>query len=376
MNFTFATANQIRFGQGVLAELPVLVAERGSRPILISGSSPERYLSGVELEFCGQVSVSREPTFEDIAAAVAVARQCEADVVVGLGGGAAIDVAKAVGVLAVQDGEVMDYAEVIGGGKPLAAKSLPVIAVPTTAGTGSEVSANSVAASIEHRVKVSLRSPVMLPAVALVDPLLTLTCPKSVTTNSGLDALTQCIEPYTSRLANPLTDAIALTGFKAGSTALPTAVADGSNVAAREAMSQCSLFGGLGLANAKLGAVHGFAGVLGGLTGAPHGAICGSLLAAVTETNVLAMREREPENPALAKYGDLAFEVTGDRDPQALVGWLIGFVAGLSVPSIKELGLKPQDVEAAVAGASRASSMKGNPIVLTDAELHQILAAS
>lgn len=291
-----------------------------------------------------------------------------------------LDLAKAVAALAAGDTDPMDHAEVIGGGHPLPHVCLPFVALPTTSGTGSEVTANAVLTSVEHRVKVSLRGPSMLATVAIVDPALTLTCPPLVTAQSGMDALTQCLEPLTSRFANPMVDALATSGLRAAARGLARAVAEGEDLEARTDMAYCSLMGGLSLANAKLGAVHGFAGPLGGVTGAPHGAICAALLRVVTRANIRALAEREPENPALARYATAAEVLTGRRldgthamVAEALDSWLEELEEQLRLPGLAELGLPAADHDAVVEAAMKGSSMKGNPITLTREELAGIL---
>ncbi len=312
----------------------------------------------------------------DARSGISAAVKAGADVLVAVGGGSVIDLAKAIAVLVANGGDPLDYAEVIGDGKPLRPRSLPVVAVPTTAGTGSEVTSNAVLASRDDQVKVSLRSPVMLPRVAIVDPELTLSCPASVTVSSGLDALTQCLEPYTSRFANPLTDGFALEGMQRAGRSLEVVAIDGDHLEARIDMSLCSLLGGLSLANAKLGAVHGFAGPLGGMMGAPHGAICGALLPATVATNIAALRGRDPDNPALAKYTRAAEVLCDAPVAEAIEEWVLELVRVLDVPGLGELGLTKDRIDEACEKAARASSMKGNPIELTDDELHFICEAS
>ena len=209
---------------------------------------------------------------------VELARREQCDLVIAFGGGSAIDAGKAIAALLANGGELTDYLEVIGKGQPLRHPSVPFIAVPTTAGTGSEVTRNAVLASAEHQVKVSMRSPLMLPRLAVVDPELTLELPPAVTASTGLDALTQLIEPYVSIRANPLTDGFCLEGLRRVSRSLRRAYHAGRDITAREDMSLASLLGGLALANAGLGVVHGFAAPVGGMFHAPHGAICAALL--------------------------------------------------------------------------------------------------
>jgi alcohol dehydrogenase class IV len=247
--------------------------------------------------------------------------------------------------------------------------------MPTTAGTGAEVTENAVLASPEHGRKASLRSPLMLPRIALVDPLLTLDCPPAVTASSGLDALTQCLEPFVSPQASPLTDALAREGLSRASTGLRSAYVNGTDIAARTDMALCSLLGGMSLANAKLGAVHGFAGVIGGMVDAPHGAICAALLAAVAEVNVRVLRLRDPASIALVRYREAATLLTGrsDADVDDGIDWLRQTVAVLGIPGLGALGVRPDMADEIVAKTGTASSTKGNPVVLTDGELRAAL---
>src|SRR5688572_8867606 len=289
--FQFATATKIVFGAGALTELPRLVRGFGDRAWLVLGQSQRhgpavRSLlvgAGVSVEVA---SVSGEPTVEDVLAIVAAARAGRAELVVGVGGGSVLDAAKAVAALLANPGDPLDFLEVVGRGRPLAHTPLPFVAVPTTAGTGAEVTKNAVLASTRHAVKVSLRSDSMLPRVALVDPELTLSLPPALTAATGLDALTQVIEPFVSSQSNPITDALSRDWTARGSRALRRASRDGSDRQARSYMALVSLFGGLSLANAKLGAVHGFAGPIGGMFTAPHGAVCARLLPEVVERNI------------------------------------------------------------------------------------------
>lgn len=376
-DFTFATAATIRLGAGAVTELSTHSSRLGSRAFIVTGGTPARTAAHTAtLPVMGAYALADEPTFSDAREAVTAARAAGADHVVGIGGGAVLDLAKAVAILAVSDADPLEHAEVIGAGRPLPAHALPFIAVPTTAGTGSEVTANAVLGSAEHRVKVSLRSPSMLADVALVDPELALSCPPAVTAQSGMDALTQCLEPLTSRFATPMVDALATAGLRAGARALVRAVEHGENLEARTDMAFCSLMGGLSLANAKLGAVHGLAGVLGGTTGAPHGAICAALLLAVTRANIAAMLERDPANDALEAYAIAAETVAGRREHSALLTWIEDLHERLSAPGLRELGLRDEDQGAVMRMAAKSSSMKGNPIELTEDELRMILQAA
>jgi alcohol dehydrogenase class IV len=286
-----------------------------------------------------------------------------------------LDAAKAIAALSTNPGDIFDYLEVIGRAQPLANPALPIVAIPTTAGTGSEATRNAVIYSPAHRVKVSLRSPHMLPRVALVDPELTYSLPPVATAATGLDALTQLIEPFVSSRANPLTDGICREGIRRAVRGLRRAYADGKDVDARRDMAFASLSGGLALANAGLGAVHGFAGPFGGMYEAPHGAICAALLPAVCGANIRALRERSPDAPALARYGDLAVLLTGDPAATAdeVAPWLAELCTDLRIQSLATYGFTMADAAILIAKAQAASSMKANPLPLTDGELAAIL---
>ncbi len=380
MRFEFATDERIIFGPGMLAEAAPLAQELGERALVVTGATEERAAPlrdalvqlGIALS---TFSVDREPTTALVGAGTEVARQHRTQVVIAMGGGSVIDAGKAIAALLTNGGHPLDYLEVIGRGQPLTEPSAPLIAIPTTAGTGAEVTRNAVLASPQHGVKASLRSRYMLPTLAIVDPLLAHSLPPAVTASTGLDALTQVLEPYVSRQANPLTDSLCREGLRRVSTALRRAYADGDDAGARQDMALVSLFGGLALANAKLGAVHGFAGVLGGQYDAPHGAICGRLLPHVVEFNVAALQERDSEHPALERYTEIAAILTGESEAAAQdgVNWVRSLCRELQIPGLADYGVRRQDFDLIVGKARSSSSMKGNPIRLTDRELHAIL---
>jgi len=381
MRFEFATAARIIFGPGTLREIGPLAAEMGRRALVVIGKSAERaaplieHLNGHDVKTV-TFAVYREPTVELAQHGVRQARQSGCDMVIGFGGGSAIDAAKAIAALATNPGDPLDYLEVIGRGKALAKPPLPAIAIPTTAGTGAEVTRNAVLASPNHRVKVSLRSPLMLPRLALVDPELTFTLPPDVTAATGLDALTQLIEPFVSVRANPMTDALCREGLGRAARSLRRAFEHGDDAAAREDMALASLFGGLALANAGLGAVHGFAGPFGGMFEAPHGAVCAALLQHVMAANVAALRARAPQHPSLRRYEEIARLLTGNAHASADEGvaWVRGLVADLGVPGLGSYGLADEHLAELILAAGRSSSMKGNPLALSDDELRAILA--
>jgi alcohol dehydrogenase class IV len=352
----------------------------GRRALVVTGRSPERaapLLEGLREQGVGAVchSASGEPSIAAVAAGLEHAREAGCDVVIGFGGGSALDTGKAIAALLANGGDPLDYLEVVGRGRPLTRPSVPYLAIPTTAGTGAEVTRNAVLASPEHRVKASLRSPHMLPRLAVVDPELTTTLPPEVTASTGLDALTQLIEPYVGSSPNPVTDALCREGIGRAARSLRRACQDGRDAAAREDMAVASLFGGMALANARLGAVHGLAGPLGGMFPAPHSAICARLLPFVMQANLRALQARAPASPALRRYTEVAQWLTGDPAAGAEAGaeWVQALCAELPVGPLARFGLNEADLPQVAAQAQKSSSMKGNPIRLTEEEVIEVL---
>jgi len=383
MNFEFATATRILFGAGRIREAAPIAAGLGKRALVVTGAGSDRAapLLG-ELRAAGVHSevfaVRGEPSTATVLAGIEAARAAGCDMVLGIGGGSALDAGKAIAALIANGGELLDYLEVIGRGQPLRRQSAPYVAIPTTAGTGSEVTRNAVLGSTEHRVKVSLRSPNMLPAFAIVDHELTCSMPPSLTASTGLDALTQLIEPFVCNSPNPLIASICREGVRIAGLSLHRAYHNGSDAVARERMSLASLFGGLALANARLGGVHGLAGPLGGRLGAPHGAICARLLPYVMEANVHALQTREPGSQVLERYREISALLTGKPDATEAEGidWVYALCDELRVLPLSALGLTAADFPEIIAQSLKASSMRGNPIALTGHELAHILQAS
>ena len=383
LSFEFATATRIVFGAGKLREAGALAASFGAHALLVeSGSGRTQPLVALLHEHGVATTVFHvkgEPTITLVEQGTRAAREAECALVVAMGGGSVIDAGKAIAALITNEAPVRDYLEVVGQAQPLSERPVPFIAIPTTAGTGAEVTRNAVMLAEEERVKVSLRSPLMLPAVALVDPELTYSVPPDITAWTGLDALTQCLEPFVSPFGNPLTDGIAREGLVRAARSLRRAVSDGRDVAAREDMAVASLCGGLALANAKLGAVHGFAAPLGGMFPIPHGVACARLLAPVAEANVRALGERHRGRAATAlRYEEVARALTNHANADAFEGVaaLHQLVEDLKVPRLGDYGVREADVSSVVAQAQRASSMQGNPVVLTAEELGTVLRAA
>jgi alcohol dehydrogenase class IV len=374
-DFEFSTAARIIVGSGRAAELPDLVAGLGSRVLVFTGANPARHdqlLEGLRSPLA-VFPVAGEPTVDLARVGATAARDHGADVVAAIGGGSVIDMAKAVAILMGNGGDPLDYLEVVGEGRPITQPSAPCVAVPTTAGTGAEVTANAVLAAPAHQLKASLRSPLMIPRVALVDPQLTVSCSPPVTAASGLDALTQCLEPFVSVQANPLTDGLAREGLRRAAAGLRAAYHDGTDLIARTDMATCSLLGGMALANAKLGAVHGLAGVIGGRADVPHGMACAALLAPVMQANVRALRLSG--NPSVRRYTEVARLLTGNRSASIDDGlaWIRETTIVLGVPRLATFGLRPQDADDIASQAAQSSSMKGNPVSLSHADLVAIL---
>ncbi|MFH2115324.1 MAG: iron-containing alcohol dehydrogenase [Spirochaetota bacterium] len=403
VNFEFATAGRIIFGTGSMTKAGPEARELGRKALLVTGMHPERHAvlldalasQGIRFE---NIQVSGEPTVNDAGKATERGRITGCDFVIGCGGGSVIDLAKASAAMSTNPGDPLDYLEVIGRGQTLSHRPAPCLAIPTTAGTGSEVTRNAVLSSPEHGVKVSMRHPAMLPAIAIVDPALCLAMPPGLTASTGLDALTQLLEAFISIKANPMTDGFCRQGLPLAVRSLARAFQDGSDLQAREDLSLASLLGGLALANAGLGAVHGFAGPIGGAFPMAHGTICAAILPKAMKTNLAALRSRLPGSPALAKLEEFS-HMTGCGSVDDGIAWLENLCLDLKVPRLSSFGLgiglgsgpgsgsgsgpgsgsggkELPDLPALVQKAKQASSMKGNPVVLTDGELMGILEAA
>jgi alcohol dehydrogenase class IV len=380
MRFEFATAARILFGPGTLREVGPLAKSLGTRAFIITGRNPERAArlrSMLDEHGVAHSSfaVVGEPTVQTVLAGVQAARAERCDVVIAFGGGSAIDAAKAIAALLTNDQDIFDYLEVIGRAKPITIPPLPWIAIPTTAGAGAEVTRNAVLASPQHRVKASLRSPLLLPRLAVVDPELTYELPQSVTASTGLDALTQLLEPFVSIRANPMTDALCREGLARAAHSLRRAYENGADAAAREDMSLASLFGGLALANAALGAVHGFAAPIGGMFPAPHGAVCAVLLPHVMEINLRALRQRAPDSETLRRFQEAAAILTGRPRASAddAVKWVRELCEQFQIPALRSYQIEEAALPEICDKAAIASSMKGNPIALTKEEMLEIV---
>lgn len=383
MQIDFATAGRMIFGPGKLDGIPEIISGFGNKVFVARSKSlavKSRLIDMIESVGIKWVEsiVSGEPNVDSIMAAVDLARREKCDFVIGIGGGSVIDTGKAVAAMLTNSGELLDYLEVVGLGKKLEQPSKPYIAIPTTAGTGSEVTRNAVIAVMDKKVKVSMRSPYMLPDVALVDPQLTYHMPPALTASTGMDAFVQVIEPYVSINSNPMVDMFCRDAIPRAAKVLLEAYLNGENTEVRDQMAWVSLMGGLALANAKLGAAHGFAGPIGGMFHAPHGAICAAVIAGVMRVNIDTLRKRDPHNPALYRYQEIAHWITGDPQADAEDGaeWMKELCQKLAIPRLSSLGIDRSDFEQIVKKSQKSSSMKGNPIKLNPQELTKILEIS
>jgi alcohol dehydrogenase class IV len=394
--FAIGRLPRITFGAGTLAKVPAIVASHGSRVLLVTGGrsfneSPRRAeleagLVAAGVTLVGSTTVTGEPGLATIEGPVERFRDADVDVVLGVGGGAVLDTAKAIGGLLKSGTELLDHLEGVGRGVPYPGPALPVVAVPTTAGTGSEATRNAVVTERgPEGYKRSFRDETMVPADAVVDPDLLASAPRSLIAANGLDALTQLLEAYTSQRATPYTDALARAGLVAARDGLVAWHADPEGPAApaaRSGMAYAALLSGVCLANAGLGAVHGFASPLGAQLPIPHGMACGAVLWQVIDANIRALGQRDPESPALGKYADagrLLADLPSETDAQEASGQLVAtlraWVERLEVPGLSTFGMTAAHIPAVVAD-SPGSSMRTNPVPLTDAELTAILESA
>ncbi len=382
--FEFSTAQQIVFGPGKIGQLPQIIRHHGLRRCLaVTSKSSSRFQHVIDLLIQADSEVTlffvpAEPSISLVRDGLQKAVSAKCDSVIAIGGGSVIDTGKAIAALMRNTEDLMEYLEVIGKGRPLEQPSASWIAIPTTAGTGSEVTRNAVLYSPEHKVKISLRSAAMLPIAAIIDPDLTRELPPQQTAWSGLDAMTQLIEPYVSQRANPITDALCLEALPLAALSLPVAFQDGEDMGARTDMALASLFGGLALANAGLGVVHGFAGPLGGMFDAPHGAICAALLPYGMAANIahleLAKAADSSATRILDRYRVIARHLTGKAgaEPKDGVLFVESLIRELEIQPLRHFGMKESDAEEVIEKAMRANSMKANPVTLTKEELGEV----
>lgn len=380
--FEFATPERVVFGIGVAGRIGGLAAPFGRSVLLVTGREPGRAEPvRLALERAGVAAIGfrvvGEPSVTDAGTGARQACEAGVDAVVACGGGAVLDAGKAIAALATHPGDPFRFLEIVGQGLPLERDPLPFLALPTTAGTGSEATRNAVLTSVDHALKVSLRSPRMVARAAVIDPALAVGLPPDLTACTGLDALTQLVEPWVGCRANGLTDACAREGIPRVARSLGRAIARGDDLGARTDLAFGAYLSGLALAHSGLGAVHGLAGPIGGrFREAPHGAVCAALLAPVWRVNVEALRRSAPDHPALGRYRQAAAWLTGHPGASIEEGlrWIRESVAGWNVPRLSRHGLTARDFPALATAAQASSSMKGNPIRLPDEALVEALA--
>ncbi len=380
MEFEFATSSRIIFGMGKVSQIGFLASGLGKKVLWVTGSG-SRSIDQLKnsLESNGIVfeifQVKHEPDTHLIEQGIALAKSSHCDAVISLGGGSVIDTGKAIAAMLTNPGELIDYLEVIGRGKQLRFPSAPMIAIPTTSGTGTEVTRNAVIAYPEQKIKVSMRGSYLLPTIALIDPELTLTLPPNLTAACGLDALTQLIEGYTTYASNPVTDALAREGMVHISRSLRQAYYNPTDIEARENMALASLFSGLVLANAGLGAVHGFAGVIGGMFDAPHGAVCGCLLPWVMKENIQSCELDLTKTETVKKFREIASILTNNQEASVSDGlaWIHQIVEEFRIPRLADFGINVSSHQAIIEKAIISSSMKKNPVKLDNSALEKIL---
>jgi len=389
--FEFATGPLAVFGEGAIGRLGELAARYGRRAWLVTGTGAlERSgvvaaaianLESAGVALAGRQKVAGEPDTAIVDAGAREARGAGSDVVVGLGGGSVLDTAKAVACLLGNGGEALDYLEVVGRGKPVTKPSAPFVAVPTTAGTGSEATRNAVLADAASGTKASIRHESLLPRVALLDPALTHGLPPGITARSGLDAIVQLIEPYVSKRANPMVDALALEGLRRAAPALPRAYADGDDAEARADLLLAAYWSGIALAHCGLGVAHAFAGPLGGSFPVPHGLACAATIPFAMEANLHAAR-RAGDAETVRRYADVARamgaagEEADDEAADAGAERMRELCELLNVPKLSVFGVTREATADLVARARKTSSMKANPADLSDEELAGVLEAA
>ena len=379
--FEFAPPERIVFGAGKVTQAGTLTVSLGNSAMLVTGRDVRR-AEPVRESFRSaglnwvEWAVAGEPTLSEVRSGADAARNLGVDCVVACGGGSVLDAGKAIAALTPQSGDVFRFLEIIGQGLPLENHPLPFLAMPTTAGTGAEATRNAVLTSPEHALKVSLRSPNMVPRIALIDPSLSLGLPPGLTACTSLDALTQLLEPWVSCKANGMTDACCSEGIPRMVRSLGKAIANGQDLEARTDLAYGAFLSGLALAHSGLGAVHGLAGPIGGRFQAPHGAVCAALLGPVWRANVETLTRTTPGHPALERYRQAAHWLTGIPGASIDEGlrWITESVHGWPIPRLAHHGLRVSDFPELVRAAQASSSMKGNPIGLPDEVLLQVLA--
>jgi alcohol dehydrogenase class IV len=380
--FEFYGISKILFGPGTISRIGELAAALGRRALLIhNGPQIDRAIQSLQTAGVA-ITLHRqrgEPVVAHVDAALQLARQHDCDCVIGIGGGSAIDLAKSVAALLTNPGSPLDFMEVVGNGRKLIHPSAPWMAIPTTAGTGAEATRNAVIGLPEKKIKASIRSELLLARIALIDPELGRSVPPHITASSGMDALCQLIESFTSTAANPMTDALALHGLHVAARCLPQAFQNGNDLTARQGMALAALISGITLTSSGLGAVHGLAAPLGANFPAPHGTICAALLPHIIAANVHTLRQHpQPGSRRLDRFTTLARQLPGYESPtpDALIHFTAALVHDLQIPPLKTFGLTPKDIPPMISLSRQTSSMRFNPVPLSDDSLTTALTAA
>jgi len=387
-DFSIARLPRIIFSRGSIKQLPDLCLQYGQKILLVMGAksfeASDAYLQlmnemhecNIEISYC---NIPGEPSPQLVDDIVLQYKNHNIDVVLGIGGGSALDAAKAIAGLLKLDSSVMEYLEGVGPELTYKGPAVPFIAVPTTAGTGSEATKNAVLSKLGiEGFKKSFRDDQLVAEYAVIDPELLATCPQSVVAANGMDALTQLIEAYVSTNSNAMTDALAISGLNAVRDGLLALYEDINDTDAQDKMAYASLMSGVCLAQTGLGSVHGLASPLGAFYPIPHGVVCGTLVSEATHMNIKLMLERDSANPALNKYallGDTLMQKKHGNNHeswQALCNILQNWTEALQLPRLREYGLVEEGLDYVVAN-SRGSSMKTNPIVMSDNEIRDLL---
>ena len=387
--FTISRLPRIVFGAGSIRQLPGFAAPFGKRALLVTGVSSfensrfsRPFLDDLKKQAFSweHIRVEGEPSPQLVDEQVRSLKGAGISVVIGIGGGSALDAAKAIAGLLIPGNSVMDHLEGVGPELPYSGPSVPFLAVPTTAGTGTEATKNAVLSQHgPNGFKKSFRHELLVPQYAIVDPNLLSTCPSSLIAADGMDALTQLIESFVSLNANPFTDSLAIDAIQKVWQNLPVLFeTEGRDPTAQASMAYGALISGVTLAQAGLGAVHGLASPLGAFFPIPHGVVCGTLLGASTAMNIRALRARSSQSPALAKYARLGRIFSPKPDLELADAWdavvqgLLERTQQLGLPGLGKFGVAEADLEMVIAKC-RAGSMKTNPITLLDEELIEIL---
>ncbi len=388
IEFEFLSLPQIYFGRKQINKLSSITKEYGQNAIIVASESlwkNNEIKSIIEDELTTKdISINvfhsrGEPTVTSVDHGVERAQEVKAEIIIAIGGGSTIDLGKAIAGLVTNTGSAKNYLEIIGKGKKIIEQPLPLIAIPTTAGTGTEVTENAVILSREDKLKASIRNPLLIPKVAIIDPELMVSLPKEITASCGLDALTQLIEAFTSNKSQPITDSLAILGIQKATESLIRTFDEGNDLDAREDMAFASLLSGICLANAGLGALHGLAGSIGGMFNIPHGIICGALLSSTIEQNIIKLLSQVPYSHKLSKYvrlGEIVSEHPFETMREAvtnIIGYTRNITKILEIPKLAKFGFKQSEFKAIITQAKKSSSMGYNPVELSDEQLTEIL---